>query len=180
MFGTLIWLFRSDKARYPLWRTTLDVENVADGGEGDAGATVAVSDTIRNLGGAESTATEAVVYLSADTVLGAPFQRPQLRAPMRGDPPDQARGGTERNEAGNFETTKVEFAPEWSSILTVSYEWKTLNTTIAYTARFTGPMALPEVYDLDENGSPVAMPRPTVSNTFALRRSFSSSSLAVF
>ena len=40
--------------------------------------------------------------------------------------------------------------------------------TIGYTAIVTGPMALPEVFDLDQNGNPLPYPRPTTSESFAI------------
>ena len=41
--------------------------------------------------------------------------------------------------------------------------------TIGYTLRVTGPMALPEVYDLNEAGEPISSPRPIQSEPFAFQ-----------
>jgi outer membrane receptor for ferrienterochelin and colicins len=49
-----------------------------------------------------------------------------------------------------------------------NYDWKAPNIDLAYTARFYGPMNLPVVYDLNENGIPTEVPRPTLSKPFAL------------
>lgn len=62
----------------------------------------------------------------------------------------------------------IEFAPKWTGILTANYNHKSWKTTIGYTARITGPMSLPEVFDLDENGNPLTDPRPTSSVPFAI------------
>ncbi|MEQ9468176.1 MAG: TonB-dependent receptor [Ekhidna sp.] len=72
------------------------------------------------------------------------------------------------SETENGETRRIEFAPKWTGILTSNYQHKPWKMTFAYTARLTGPMALPEVYDLDENGDPLPNPRPTSSSTFAI------------
>ena len=53
-------------------------------------------------------------------------------------------------------------------MITLNYNWKKLRTVFGYTANITGPMALPEVYDLDETGSPISEPRPTTSKPFSL------------
>ena len=74
---------------------------------------------------------------------------------------------TEPNEEGELETTDIEFAPKWSGVFTANYLWRKLQLTVAYTARLTGPMALPEVYDLDEQGNPLPHPRATRSEPFS-------------
>ncbi|MEQ6168917.1 TonB-dependent receptor [Ekhidna sp. MALMAid0563] len=71
-------------------------------------------------------------------------------------------------EKENGEKRDIEFAPSWTGIFTANYRHKPWDLTLAYTARLTGPMALPEVYDLDENGNPLPNPRPTTSSTFAI------------
>ncbi|WP_436516646.1 TonB-dependent receptor [Ekhidna sp. To15] len=70
------------------------------------------------------------------------------------------------NEQGD--TRSIEFAPKWTGILTANYNLKLWKMTIGYTARVTGPMALPLVFDLDENGDPLLIPRPTESEAFAI------------
>ena len=71
-------------------------------------------------------------------------------------------------ETEDGETRQIEFAPEWTGILTANYQVKSWQTTIAYTARLTGPMALPIVFDLDDQGNPLSIPRPTSSEPFGI------------
>lgn len=71
-------------------------------------------------------------------------------------------------ETEQGETRRIEFAPEWTGVLTLNYDLRALKTSIAYSANFTGPMALPEVFDLDANGEPLAEPRPTLSEHFSI------------
>jgi outer membrane receptor for ferrienterochelin and colicins len=75
---------------------------------------------------------------------------------------------TEPDETGVMQTDEIEYAPRWSGIATVNYEWKKQALTFAYTLRATGSMALPEVYDLDESGHPLPYPRPLRSEPFAI------------
>jgi len=75
---------------------------------------------------------------------------------------------TEPDDEGQSVTRNVEFAARWSGISTVNYQWKKADITLAYTLRVTGPMALPEVFDLNENGQPLSTARPTRSNPFSL------------
>lgn len=70
------------------------------------------------------------------------------------------------NEGGN--ERNIEFAPNWTGILTANYKLKPWRMVFAYTARYTGPMALPEVFDLDSEGLPSPFPRPTESTTFSI------------
>ncbi|MEM6736696.1 MAG: TonB-dependent receptor [Bacteroidota bacterium] len=74
----------------------------------------------------------------------------------------------EVTEIENDETRDIEFAPKWTGILALNYHFKKWNTVLGYTTRVTGPMMLPEVFDLDENGDPLSEPRPTNSDDFAL------------
>jgi len=69
---------------------------------------------------------------------------------------------------GALELTTIEFAPRWSGVVSCNYAWKRAKLDIAYTATITGPMSLPEVYDLDENGIPLGTARPRVSTPFSL------------
>lgn len=67
------------------------------------------------------------------------------------------------------ETTRpIEYAPEWSGVIAANYNWKKAGAVFAYTMKFTGPMGLPEVYDLNELGQPVGEPRPITSSSFAI------------
>lgn len=75
---------------------------------------------------------------------------------------------TEENEEGEMESRNIEFAPRWSGVFTASYHWKKVDITFGYNMRLTGNMALPEVYDLDEKGKPLADPRPLNSTSFSL------------
>lgn len=74
---------------------------------------------------------------------------------------------TEPNEEGILVTSNVEFAQAYSGVLTASYNVKKAGLVVGYTARLTGPMTLPKVYDLDVNGEPFNTPRPTRSNAFS-------------
>ncbi|MEL6865969.1 MAG: TonB-dependent receptor [Bacteroidota bacterium] len=74
----------------------------------------------------------------------------------------------EEEETGESVSSAIEFAPNWTGILTANYQWKEKGLTFAYTARLTGPMALPEVFDLDENGQLLPTSRSTSSDPFSL------------
>ncbi|MEQ8245616.1 TonB-dependent receptor [Fulvivirga sp.] len=76
---------------------------------------------------------------------------------------------TETEPDGNGEDVerKIEFAQDYSGVATLNYRIKKAKMTVGYTARITGPMALPEVFDLDENGSPMKTARPTISKPFS-------------
>ncbi len=67
-------------------------------------------------------------------------------------------------------TKDILFAPRWSGVISSSYQFKRQRITLAYTAQITGPMALPEVYDLDESGTPLEASRPTTSIPFSLHQ----------
>ncbi len=75
---------------------------------------------------------------------------------------------SETNDRGVFETRDIEFAPKWTSVFTGNYQLKKWALTIAYTSNITGPMTLPEVYDLDGNGDAISSARPTKSPTFMI------------
>ena len=76
---------------------------------------------------------------------------------------------TEPDENGRNQTRNVEFAPKWTGLLNANYTWKQQNLTLAYSLNITGPMQLPEVFDLDANGQPLPNPRPTTSEPFAFQ-----------
>lgn len=67
-------------------------------------------------------------------------------------------------------TKDILFAPRWSGVISSSYQFKRQRITLAYTAQITGPMALPEVYDLDESGTLLEASRPTRSIPFSLHQ----------
>ena len=92
---------------------------------------------------------------------------------------------TEPDHEDVFLTSPIEFAPEWTSVLTLNYQWKAKGLTFAWTMNGTGPMALPEVFDLDENGMPLSIARPTRSETFItnnlqISKQFSKSGLEIY
>ncbi|MFK7931989.1 MAG: TonB-dependent receptor [Saprospiraceae bacterium] len=74
----------------------------------------------------------------------------------------------ENDENGTTAFRDIEFAPQWTGIFTANYFWQKQNITFGYTISATGPMALPEVFDLDENGEPLPSARATTSEPFAL------------
>jgi outer membrane receptor for ferrienterochelin and colicins len=71
-------------------------------------------------------------------------------------------------ETDNGETSRIQFAPEYTANGTISYTWKNAHLDFAYTGNLVGPMALPEVFDVDGFGNPLANPRPTTSKPFYL------------
>lgn len=75
---------------------------------------------------------------------------------------------TETDENGNTITRDIEFAPRYSGIFTANYNWKKQGLVFAYTANLTGKMALPEVFDLDDNGELLPVARSTESRPFSL------------
>jgi outer membrane receptor for ferrienterochelin and colicins len=75
---------------------------------------------------------------------------------------------TERNAIGQWETTSLPFASEWSGNGVLSYRWRKAHLEFAYTFNIIGPMQLPLVYDLDVMGQPLPNARPTTSKPFYL------------
>ena len=76
---------------------------------------------------------------------------------------------TEPDENEELITSAIEFAPRWSGVAMVNWLWKKAGLEFAYSATITGPMQLPEVFDLDEGGVPSLTPRPTTSVPFAIQ-----------
>jgi len=70
---------------------------------------------------------------------------------------------TESDENGMLQTTDIEFTPDYTGLFTINYAWKKADMTFAYTARLTGPIVLPEVFDLDENGLPYQLKHPELA-----------------
>ncbi len=72
---------------------------------------------------------------------------------------------TTPDASGKKSRQALPFAPKWTTVSTIQWtlpkEW-----LVAYTGQLTGPMALPEVFDLDEMGDLQASPRPTKSKLF--------------
>ena len=84
-----------------------------------------------------------------------------------------------------MEKTKVEFAPNYSSTGTLNYRWRKYGLLAAWSFNMTGPMQLPEVYDLDDNGKLKDTPRPTVSETWSrhtlqLTKSFKDKKIEIY
>jgi outer membrane receptor for ferrienterochelin and colicins len=77
---------------------------------------------------------------------------------------------TEEEENGAPVTEDIILAPRMSGVFTANYRLPKQQITFAYTAQYTGVMALPEVYDLDANGVPLNEPRPTESEPFSLHQ----------
>ncbi|NJL76478.1 MAG: TonB-dependent receptor [Saprospiraceae bacterium] len=71
------------------------------------------------------------------------------------------------NEDGRKSVHPLAYAPKWSGVGSANYEWQKPKLTLAYTMRYTGAMALPEVFDLDDTGNPLPVARPTVSMPFS-------------
>jgi len=74
----------------------------------------------------------------------------------------------DKNELGQWETSPILFASEWSGVFSFVYTLRKWKIDFAYSANITGPMQLPEVYDLDEAGEQLPNPRPTRSKPFYL------------
>ncbi|MCB0662279.1 MAG: TonB-dependent receptor [Saprospiraceae bacterium] len=74
----------------------------------------------------------------------------------------------EKDVSGNTQREKIVYAPDWTGLANLNYNWKAQQLNLAVTARFTGPMQLPEVYDLGPDGEPLSESRPTRSRPFAL------------
>ena len=77
---------------------------------------------------------------------------------------------TEYDSEGAALTSDILFAPRFSGVINANYHWKDQDLTLAYSAQYTGVMALPEVYDLDDSGLPLDQPRPTKSRPFSLHQ----------
>lgn len=91
----------------------------------------------------------------------------------------------ETNELGEKVVSPIEYSPDWSGIFSANYDLKKLGLSLAYTVNATGSMQLPEVFDLGENGEPLATSRPVRSVPFAIHscqvtKSFKNSNLKVY
>ncbi len=75
---------------------------------------------------------------------------------------------TEIDENNIKITRALEFAPKWTAMLAVSYLFEKIALRVSYNNQFTGPMQLPEVFDIDQNGQPLTTSRPTLSQSFSL------------
>ena len=77
---------------------------------------------------------------------------------------------TDFDPNGKEITADILFAPKWSGVISANYQLKRQKITLAYSAQFTGVMALPEVYDLDSDGIPLDEPRSTKSKPFSVHQ----------
>lgn len=75
---------------------------------------------------------------------------------------------TESDRLGNEFTEDLLFAPNWSGVITANYIYRKSKITLAYTANFTGEMALPKVYDVDSKGIQLKEPRSQKSDYFSI------------
>jgi len=74
----------------------------------------------------------------------------------------------ERGDNGDFESRPVEYSTAWSGLGTANYKFKRLGLNLAYTLRFNGPMYLPEVFDLDNQGQLLPIARSRYSAPFSV------------
>lgn len=72
------------------------------------------------------------------------------------------------DDSGGKKRHNLPFAPQYSGVFTTNYNIRKIRLLLAYTVNLTGPMALPEVYDLDADGTPLATARPTLSKPFSM------------
>jgi len=79
------------------------------------------------------------------------------------------RASTTSLENGAPSTNLIPYAPQWSGVLTINYNLSKIRLNFAYTANATGPMALPKVFDLDQNGEQLGAPRPIRSQAFFIQ-----------
>ncbi|MFC2175447.1 TonB-dependent receptor domain-containing protein [Bacteroidota bacterium] len=75
---------------------------------------------------------------------------------------------TKLDEFGNRKTNRILFASDWSGTFSFVYTLRKWKLDFAYSANISGPMQLPEIYDLDETGKLEATLRPTRSKPFYL------------
>lgn len=75
---------------------------------------------------------------------------------------------TEPDELGVMQSTPILFASDWTGTFSFVYTLRKWKVDFAYSANITGPMQLPEIYDLDANGNELPVSRPTRSKPFYL------------
>lgn len=75
---------------------------------------------------------------------------------------------TSLSGSGEMERKPILYASEWSGVFSLIYTINKIGVDIAYSGNITGPMQLPEIYDLTEEGLPSATPRPEISVPFFL------------
>ena len=74
----------------------------------------------------------------------------------------------EATQRENGEVSAIEFAPRFSSVATLNYWWDKADITFGYTANYTGRMALPKVFELNDQGQLQSEPRPQMSKPFSI------------
>ena len=105
--------------------------------------------------------------IGASTTLNLNFSFPLgLQLGINGQSAQQI----EIDDAGNRVKSDIEYAPKFTGLFTANYRLRKANTIFSYTARLTGPIALPEVFDLDSEGNPMPDPRPVMSEAFSLHQ----------
>jgi len=72
-------------------------------------------------------------------------------------------------DEGQTSTQSLPYAPSYSGVAMLNYYWEWAEIKVGYSARFTGPQDLPEVFDVNKDtGIPESSPRPTISEAFAI------------
>lgn len=75
---------------------------------------------------------------------------------------------TSLNATGEIERNPILFSSDWSGVFSLIYTIRKIGVDIAYSGNITGPMQLPEIYDLTDEGLPSTTPRPERSVPFYL------------
>lgn len=75
---------------------------------------------------------------------------------------------SEPDELGVMQTTPILFSSDWTGTFSFVYTLRKWKVDFAYSANITGPMQLPEIYDLDATGERLSESRPTRSKPFYL------------
>ena len=75
----------------------------------------------------------------------------------------------EKDDAGNRNADRLVFAPFWNGNWVVAYNISPWQLSLAYSGTITGPMRLPEVFDLNGSGQPELTARPTQSKPFSIQ-----------
>ena len=63
---------------------------------------------------------------------------------------------------------KLLFSPDYTALFNLNYRWKRAGLSFTYSMNLTGPMSLPEVFDLDIYGNPLSTARPERSAIFSI------------
>lgn len=92
---------------------------------------------------------------------------------------------TSKNEVDQWETAALEYAPLYSGSWTVQYNLRPWDLVLSYSGTLTGTMALPEVFDVNDQGMVLPTARPTTSKPFSLHnfqltKSFSKQHLEIY